>query len=70
MQRLLPAHLETERIVLEPQEVKQQPEGWRKLGEEVTEEWTGNRPNLSSDCIFGPSNANAERIVMAPLPAG
>ena len=32
----LPAHLETERVVLEPQEVQQQPEGWRKLGEEVT----------------------------------
>jgi len=34
----LPAHLETERVVLEPEEVQQQPAGWRKLGEEVTEE--------------------------------
>jgi hypothetical protein len=34
----LPAHLETERVVLEPVEVQQQPAGWRKLGEEVTEE--------------------------------
>jgi hypothetical protein len=34
----LPAHLETERVVLEPEEVKQQPALWRKLGEEVTEE--------------------------------
>jgi hypothetical protein len=33
----LPAHLETERVVLEPVEVQQQPAGWRKLGEEVTE---------------------------------
>ena len=34
----LPAHLETEEVVLEPEEVKQQPQGWRKLGQEVTEE--------------------------------
>jgi hypothetical protein len=34
----LPAHLETERVVLEPAEVQQQPAGWRTLGEEVTEE--------------------------------
>ena len=27
----LPAHLETERVVLEPAEVQQQPAGWRKL---------------------------------------
>ena len=38
----LPAHLETERVVLEPAEVQQQPTGWRKLGEEVTEELDWN----------------------------
>jgi len=31
----LPAHLETERVVLEPEEVQHQPAGWRKLGDKA-----------------------------------
>lgn len=34
----LPAHLPEERVVLEPEEVKGQPEQWKKIGEEITEE--------------------------------
>ena len=34
----LPSHLPEERVVLEPDEVKQQPELWKQIGEEVTEE--------------------------------
>ena len=34
----LPAHLPEERVVLEPEEVKEQPEEWKQIGEEVTEE--------------------------------
>lgn len=34
----LPSHLLEERVVLEPEEVKAQPEQWKKIGEEVTEE--------------------------------
>ena len=34
----LPSHLETEEIVLVPEEVKQAPEQYKKIGEEVTEE--------------------------------
>ena len=65
----LPAHLETERVVLEPEEVKQQPEGWRKLGEEVTEELDWKPARFIKRLYIRPKYANAERIVIAPLPA-
>jgi transposase len=65
----LPAHLETERVVLEPAEVQQQPEGWRKLGEEVTEELDWKPAQFIKRLYIRPKYANAERIVIAPLPA-
>jgi transposase len=65
----LPAHLETERVVLEPAEVQQQPEGWRKLGEEVTEELDWKPAKFIKRLYIRPKYANAERIVIAPLPA-
>src|SRR5487761_2078495 len=65
----LPAHLETERVVLEPEEVKQQPAGWRKLGEEVTEELDWKPAKFIQRLYIRPKYANAERIVIAPLPA-
>jgi transposase len=65
----LPAHLETERVVLEPEEVQQQPEGWRKLGEEVTEELDWKPAKFIKRLYIRPKYANAERIVIAPLPA-
>jgi transposase len=65
----LPAHLQTERIVLEPEEVRQQPEGWRKLGEEVTEELDWQPAQFIKRLYIRPKYANAERIVIAPLPA-
>ena len=34
----LPDHLPVERVVLEPEAVKQQPEAWKQIGEEITEE--------------------------------
>jgi transposase len=65
----LPAQLETERVVLEPMEVQQQPEGWRKLGEEVTEELDWKPAKFIKRLYIRPKYANAERIVIAPLPA-
>jgi len=65
----LPAHLETERVVLEPAEVQQQPDGWRKLGEEVTEELDWKPAKFIKRLYIRPKYANAERIVIAPLPA-
>jgi hypothetical protein len=38
VRQALPAHLPEERVVLEPEEVKEQPEQWKQIGEEVTEE--------------------------------
>lgn len=34
----LPDHLPVERVVIEPMEVQQQPQAWKKIGEEITEE--------------------------------
>jgi transposase len=65
----LPANLETERVVLEPAEVQQQPAGWRKLGEEVTEELDWKPAKFIKRLYIRPKYANAERIVIAPLPA-
>jgi transposase len=65
----LPAHLETERVVLEPVEVQQQPVGWRKLGEEVTEELDWKPAKFIKRLYIRPKYANADRIVIAPLPA-
>jgi transposase len=65
----LPANLETEHVVLEPAEVQQQPEGWRKLGEEVTEELDWKPAKFIKRLYIRPKYANAERIVIAPLPA-
>lgn len=65
----LPAHLETERVVLEPAEVQQQPTGWRKLGEEVTEELDWKPAKFIKRLYIRPKYANADRIIIAPLPA-
>ena len=65
----LPAHLETERVILEPAEVQQQPAGWRKLGEEVTEELDWKPAKFIKRLYIRPKYAKAERIVIAPLPA-
>jgi len=65
----LPAHLETERVVLEPEEVQQQPAGWRKLGEEVTEELDWKPAQFIKRLYIRPKYASADRIVIAPLPA-
>ena len=69
VRQALPAHLETERVVLEPNEVQQQPEGWRKLGEEVTEELDWKPAKFIKRLYIRPKYVNAERIVIAPLPA-
>ena len=65
----LPANLETERVVLEPEEVKQAPADWHKLGEEITEELDWKPAQFIKRLYIRPKYANAERIVIAPLPA-
>ena len=64
----LPANLETERVVLEPEEVKQQPAGWRKLGEEVTEELDWKPAKFIKRSTSGPSmpTPNASSLRRCP----
>lgn len=69
VRQALPAHLETERVVLEPAEVQAQPTGWHKLGEEITEELDWKPAKFIKRLYIRPKYANAERIVIAPLPA-
>ena len=49
--------------------MQQQPDGWRKLGEEVTEELDWKPAKFIKRLYIRPKYANAERIVIAPLPA-
>jgi transposase len=65
----LPAHLETERVMLEPEEVKQQPQGWRKLGREVTEELEWKPGKFIKRLYIRSTYAKADRILIAPLPS-
>src|SRR5580698_6639131 len=69
VRQALPVHLETGRVVLEPAEVQQQPAGWRKLGQEVTEELDWKPAQFIKRLYIRPKYAKAERIVIAPLPA-
>ena len=66
----LPAHLETERVVLEPAEVQQQPAGWRKLGEEVTEELDWKPAKFIKRLYIRPNYANAQPSSSHHCPPG
>jgi hypothetical protein len=50
----------SERVVLEPVEEQQQPAGWRKLGEEVTEELDWKPAKFIKRLYIRPKYANAE----------
>ena len=43
------------------------PQGWRKLGEEVTEELDWKPAQFIKRLYIRPKYANAERIVIAPV---
>jgi transposase len=49
--------------------VKQQPAGWRRLGEEVTEELDWKPAKFIKRLYLRPEYADGERIIIAPLPA-
>lgn len=81
--RPLPEQLPTERVVIEPEAVKVEPELWRKIGEEVTEEldWEPAkfwrrlfiRPKYVRRSETEPVGSNASAaagvgVVIAPLP--
>jgi transposase len=67
-QPTLPADLETQEIVLEPEELKESAEGWRKIGEERTKELEWIPARLFQRIYIRPKYVKGEQIVIAPLP--
>ena len=60
--------LETQEIVIEPQEVQAQPEGWRKISEERTTQLDWVAPKIIKRVIIRPRYVKAERFALAALP--
>ena len=60
--------LETHEIVIEPEEVQAQPEGWKKISEERTSQLDWVAPKIIKRVFIRPRYVKAERFAMAPLP--
>ena len=60
--------LETYEIVVEPEEVKDQPEGWKKISEERTSQLDWVAPKIIKRVFIRPRYVKAERFALAPLP--
>src|ERR1700733_13507031 len=60
--------LETQEIVIEPEEVKAQPEGWKRISEERTSQLDWVAPKIIKRVIIRPRYVKAERFALAPLP--
>jgi transposase len=60
--------LEMEEIVIEPEEVKAQPEGWKKISEERTSQLDWVAPKIIKRVIIRPRYMKQERFALAPLP--
>jgi transposase len=60
--------LETQEIVLEPEEVKAQPEGWTRISEERTTQLDWVAPRIIKRVIIRPRYVKQERFALAPLP--
>jgi transposase len=60
--------LETHEIVIEPEEVKAQPDGWKKISEERTSQLDWVAPKIIKRVFIRPRYVNAERFVLAALP--
>jgi transposase len=69
--RKLPEHLETERVIIEPEEVKGNPDAWKKVDEEVTEELDWIPSKLIRRLYIRPKYTpivNSDQIIIAPMP--
>lgn len=69
--RKLPEHLETERVVIEPEEIKENPKAWKKVDEEVSEELDWIPSKLIRRLYIRPKYTpveNSDQIVIAPMP--
>jgi transposase len=60
--------LETQEIVIEPEEVQAQPEGWKKISEERTTQLDWVAPKIIRRVIIRPRYVKAERFALAALP--
>ena len=60
--------LETQEIVIEPEEVKTQPEGWKRISEERTSQLDWVAPKIIKRVIIRPRYVKEERFAIAPLP--
>jgi hypothetical protein len=60
--------LETQKIVIEPEEIKAQPDGWKKMSEERTSQLDWVAPKIIKGVIIRPHYVKAERFALAPLP--
>jgi transposase len=60
--------LETKEVVLEPEEVKAQPEGWKQISEERTEQLEWVPPRIIKNVIVRPRYVKEERFAIALLP--
>jgi transposase len=60
--------LETHEIVIEPEEVQAQPEGWKKISEERTSQLDWVAPKIIKRVFIRPRYVKAERFALAPLP--
>ncbi|HEY3861028.1 MAG TPA: IS66 family transposase [Verrucomicrobiae bacterium] len=60
--------LETQEIVIEPEEIKAQPDGWKKISEERTSQLDWVAPKIIKRVFIRPRYVKAERFALAPLP--
>jgi transposase len=60
--------LETQEIVIEPEEVQAQPEGWKKISEERTSQLDWVAPKIIKRVYIRPRYVKQERFAIAPLP--
>jgi transposase len=60
--------LETHEIVIEPEEVLAQPEGWKKISEERTSQLDWVAPKIIKRVFIRPRYVKAEQFAIAPLP--
>jgi transposase len=60
--------LETQEIVIQPEEVKTQPEGWKQISEERTSQLEWIAPKIIKRVFIRPRYVKAETFAIAPLP--
>lgn len=60
--------LETYEVVIEPEEVKAQPDGWKKISEERTEQLDWVAAKIIKRVFIRPRYVKAEQFAIAPLP--